>query len=423
MAIIKKINILGINIDNYNLQEIEAKFNEFLNSKRGHLVTTPNAEIILKSQKDEEYFFTLNKSSLSVLDGFGPKIAGIFMGVNIKRITGVDLCVLLLRFAEEKNINLAVLNLKNGLSKTEEIENYLKKEYKHLKFKVFESEGNIKDSALIHEINNFKPQAVIVNFGAPNQEKFILQNLGKIKSLKIGIGVGGAFDFLLEKIKRAPLIFRKLGLETFWRIINIFKFSKHKRKERLRRIANALFIFPYKFIIWRFVLPWFYRPNVACLVYKKEQGKTQGAPRVQGVPRIKILIVERQDEKNHWQIPQGGLEGLSIEKAGMKELREELNNSDFRKIAVFKNLHKYKFDIDTIRNRGGFYLNFMGYKGQKQSLLIVEFYGNDSDISVNYWDHVGWKWVYLEDILDMMPEYRKEAMKKFIKKFKTLTIK
>ena len=42
-------NILGINIDNYNIAEIEDKFNEFLKDKKGHLITTPNAEIILAS--------------------------------------------------------------------------------------------------------------------------------------------------------------------------------------------------------------------------------------------------------------------------------------------------------------------------------------------------------------------------------------
>jgi N-acetylglucosaminyldiphosphoundecaprenol N-acetyl-beta-D-mannosaminyltransferase len=410
----KKTNILGINIDNYSLEEIKNKFNEFLKSEKGHLITTPNAEIILKSQKDEEYFFTLNHASLSILDGFGPKIAGLFMGFNIKRITGVDLCLALLEFSQEKNIKVAIVNLKTGLSKTYEIEKYLKKNYNHLKFKIFESNAKLEDDMLISEINNFGAQVMIVNFGAPQQEKFIFQNLKKIPSLKIGIGIGGTFDFLLGKIKRAPLIFRKLGLESFWRLINIIKFSKHKRKERLKRITNALFIFPYKFIIWRFVLPWFYRPNVACFVYKKEQDEAQGAL------RIKILIVERQDEKNHWQIPQGGLDGLSTEEAGMKELGEELNNHDFKKIAVFKNIHKYKFDIESIRNRGGVYSRHTGYKGQKQDLLIAEFYGNDNNISVNHWDHVGWKWVDLENILDVMPEYRKEAMKKIIKKFKEI---
>jgi len=398
----RNINILGIKIDNFKKEEIYNIFLDFLNKEKANLITTINAEIILKAQKDEEYFYILNSASLSVLDGFGPKIAGFFMGYNIFRITGVDLNLMLLKIAQEKNIKLAILNKKNGLSTNNEIEKYLRENYQNLNYQIF----NSADSNLIKNINIFKPAILIANLGAPDQEKFLFHNLNNVLSLKIAIGVGGSFDFLLGKIKRAPLIFRKLGLESFWRLINIFKFSKEKRKERLKRISKALFVFPYKFFVWRFILPFLYRPNVACLLYKKENDK------------IKILVVERSSEKNHWQIPQGGLDNLSAEEAGMKELREELNNNNFKFKAVFRNIHKYKFDLGVIRNRGGFYLKHMGYKGQKQDLMIAEFYGQDKDISVNFWDHRSWKWVNLEDIESIIHKSRKEAMGKFINLFK-----
>jgi len=401
----KKINILGINIDNYSLREIKDKLNACFNTEEKYFITTPNAEIILKSQKDEEYFYILNHSNLSVLDGFGPKIAGLLMGYNLKRITGVDLTLLLLDLAQKKNLKLAILNKKNGLSSNYDIESYLEKKYKNINYRVFSFEEN-NYVKLLENINIFTPQILIVNLGAPEQEKFIFHNLKNINSLKIAIGVGGTFDFLLGKIKRAPLIFRKLGLESFWRLINIFKFTKDKRKERLNRIFQALFVFPYKFFIWRFVLPFLYRPNVACLVYKKEKNK------------IKILMVERSSEKGHWQIPQGGLDGLSLRDAGMKELREELNNNKFEFKAEFKNIYKYKFELGVTRNRGGFYLRHMGYKGQKQGLLIAEFRGDNKDISVNFWDHSDWRWIDLEDALDFVHNSRKEAMGKFIKIFR-----
>jgi len=35
----------------------------------------------------------------------------------------------------------------------------------------------------------------------------------------VGVGVGGSFDVISGTIKRAPVVFRKLGLEWFHRLI------------------------------------------------------------------------------------------------------------------------------------------------------------------------------------------------------------
>jgi N-acetylglucosaminyldiphosphoundecaprenol N-acetyl-beta-D-mannosaminyltransferase len=38
-------------------------------------------------------------------------------------------------------------------------------------------------------------------------------------SVKVAIGVGGAFDFISGRIKRAPKFVQKIGLEWLWRLI------------------------------------------------------------------------------------------------------------------------------------------------------------------------------------------------------------
>ncbi len=54
--------------------------------------------------------------------------------------------------------------------------------------------------------------------GAPKQEKWIYKNKDKLK-VKIAMGVGGSFDVIAGKVKRAPYIYRKLGLEWLYRLI------------------------------------------------------------------------------------------------------------------------------------------------------------------------------------------------------------
>ncbi|KKU12587.1 MAG: Glycosyl transferase, WecB/TagA/CpsF family [Parcubacteria group bacterium GW2011_GWC2_45_7] len=74
-------------------------------------------------------------------------------------------------------------------------------------------------------------------FGQIKQEKWIAKHLGDLRSVKIAIGVGGAFDFIAGRVRRAPLFLRLLGLEWFWRLL--------RQPWRLPRIYRAVIKFSY----------------------------------------------------------------------------------------------------------------------------------------------------------------------------------
>ncbi|MFI5391913.1 MAG: WecB/TagA/CpsF family glycosyltransferase [Bacteriovoracales bacterium] len=59
---------------------------------------------------------------------------------------------------------------------------------------------------------------LFVAFGSPKQEKWIYENLPNI-NVRVAIGVGGAFDFISGKVRRAPVWIRKIGLEWLFRLI------------------------------------------------------------------------------------------------------------------------------------------------------------------------------------------------------------
>ncbi len=390
------INILGINISTLKKSEVLKKIEQFLNNGGQHYIVTPNPEIILETEKDEEFFYILNKASLAIPDGIGLKFAAWMMGKNIKRFTGVDLVksVLQLRITNYQ-LRIAVINWNSGLSKKENIKKILDR-YK-LKNLVIDINRNGK---IPQEMVDFKPDILFCTLGAPYQEKFIYHNLKKLPSVKIGIGVGGAFDFLTGKTKRAPKLLRILGLEWLWRLF--------KQPKRIKRIYKAVIVFPYKFIVWRFFLPFLYRPNVACLLYKKENNN------------YKILLAERRDQPEHWQLPQGGTDGEDLITAGSRELSEEIGTDKFKPMASFKNLWKYKFN----KNADNYKIKrHLGYRGQRQGLFIAEFFGADSDIKIDFWDHRGWKWVEANNLVNEVHTTRQEATKIFLEKFNNINKK
>lgn len=390
--------ILGIKLSDLKPQEIKNKILEFLNSKDKNYLVTPNPEMILASQKDEELFYILNKASLAPADGFGLRLAALLQGKNIQRLSGSDLSPEILKLAEDRGDKVLIVNWQNGLSKKEDIEKMLREKYTKLNFLVLDllREINISEETLLM-INNFSPKIMFCSFGSPYQEKFIYHNLNKISSLSLALAVGGSFDFLTNKLKRAPLILRQLGLEWFWRLV--------LQPKRWKRIYNATFVFSFK-VITSYFKHFCYRPNVVCLVYKKIGDKKF------------ILVVEREDEANHWQIPQGGTDGESLEKAALKELKEEPGNDKFIIKKSFENLFKYQYFKKD--NEDHFYK--FEYKGQKQSLVILEFLGSDEDIKINYWDHRSFKWLEDKDLISNLHPQRKPQAKIFLDKFYSISL-
>ncbi len=377
------MKILGIKISDFNLSELKSIL---LDNKR-YFLTTLNPEIILKAQKDEEYFYILNQADINLVDGFGLKLAILLKKKKIKRITGADLTFHLLNLAENLSKKVLIINRQDGLSTKGEIEGAIKDNWPNLDFLVINKGKNERS---IEKGLSF--DLMFVNLGAPFQEKFIYHNLDKVENLKIAIGVGGSFDFITKKINRAPEFFRNLGLEWLWRLM--------KQPKRIIRILKATLVFSYKVLVWLYIFPHFYRDNVVCFIYQENNDK------------LEILLVERRDEKGHWQLPQGGLDGQSIVKAGLREAKEELNLSQLEVRGLYRNLYKYKFPLDLCKDGG--------HQGQRQNLLILKYLGKREEIKINYFDHRNFKFVKSDELLTRLAPIRQEATKIYLEKFKKL---
>jgi len=394
-------NILGVNTGEKGKAETLSVIGAFYNDGASHYLVTPNPEIILQADVDEELFYILNNADLSLADGFGLKIAAVLSHQPLHRQTGADLLPFLLADAETNRRRLVIINWLDGLSSADDIRLTLEKKYPNLNSLIIDSSKISEPTPdQIKTISEFQPDLAICLLGSPYQEKYIYHLRAGLKRLPLAAGLGGAFDFLTGKIKRAPSIWRQLGLEWFWRLL--------QQPSRWRRIYRATFVFGFKVLHWLVVLPRLYRPNVAVLMYKHTDNGRE------------IFIVERQGENSHWQMPQGGLDGLSIEEGGAKELREESGAVNFKIIAAFRNLYRYKFDKGTGRYSNPNSQRHFGYRGQRQSLLITEFTGTDEEIKINYWDHRAWRWVPEDELILSLHAYRQPAAAIYLQKLKSL---
>jgi N-acetylglucosaminyldiphosphoundecaprenol N-acetyl-beta-D-mannosaminyltransferase len=71
---------------------------------------------------------------------------------------------------------------------------------------------------IVNLIRDSNADLVFVAFGAPKQDLWLYHNL-KRTGAKVGMGVGGSFDFITGVQKRAPIWVQRLGLEWLFRLV------------------------------------------------------------------------------------------------------------------------------------------------------------------------------------------------------------
>lgn len=262
----KKVNIAGVEFDAVRYADVLTAVEVFVaQPHKSHMIVTPNPEMIVYSQKHEEFKEVLNSASMSVPDGIGvlwaahylglPKAKNKFLGVikvlsslfqvlfKMKaiyrvlpaRVTGADLLFKIVEESQKKGWRIYLLGAAPGIASIA-IDRLSKKYPKAVFAGSFAgTPAETHEDELCERINLAEPEILFVAYGSPAQEEWIYRNLNKLTTVKVAIGVGGAIDFAAGKAKRAPKLLRSLGLEWLWRLIS--------QPRRFRRIWNATFVF------------------------------------------------------------------------------------------------------------------------------------------------------------------------------------
>jgi N-acetylglucosaminyldiphosphoundecaprenol N-acetyl-beta-D-mannosaminyltransferase len=260
----KEINVLNIRFNNVSIEEsIDFIFKQLEKGEKGY-ICTPNPEMLLEAENNHKFKDVLNDSLLNIPDGIGilwaatqiaeknPKIKAfytlplialtpnIFKKVLKERVTGTDLTQKIAERAAQTGRKLFLLGAAPGIA--EKTAKILKQRYSGLKIVgTFAGSPSPQDEEeIINKINKAEPAILFVAYGAPAQETWIAKNLKHLKTVKIAIGIGGAFDFITGKRIRAPKWMQKLGIEWLYRLI--------QEPSRWKRIYNATIKFPFRVI-------------------------------------------------------------------------------------------------------------------------------------------------------------------------------
>lgn len=208
--------LFGFNIDTYKFEEAVNVAKELIDGHKVSQIVTINPEMFECASKDSDFANIIKEAEMTIPDGIGVKIALKINGIETDRIPGVDFAKRLLEEASLNNIPIAIIGAKEEVV-TKAIQN-LQDEINGLNIVYYRNGYFSNDREIYDEINTKSPKLILVAMGSPRQEKFIY-NAKKILKPALMIGIGGSLDVWSGNIKRAPILFRKLGLEWLYRTI------------------------------------------------------------------------------------------------------------------------------------------------------------------------------------------------------------
>ena len=175
--------------------------------------------MIMYANHSPEFSVILKKADLIIPDGIGIIIALRKLGItNIKQLPGIEFSQTLIAKCAEKKYSIGFIGaLQDTLGSAID---KIKTKYPNINI-VYSHDGYFNEedeNSIIEELKLKNPQVLFVALGVPKQEFWIKKYRETLNSTLM-VGVGGSFDVWANKVKRAPVIFRKFGLEWLYRLI------------------------------------------------------------------------------------------------------------------------------------------------------------------------------------------------------------
>ena len=237
-----RITLMGCQVDNLTMEETLAKVEGFIQSGRPHQHVVVNVDKLVKASRDPALRCIINECALINADGMPVVWASRLLGKPLKeRVAGVDLFEALMARAGDKGWRVFLLGAREEVVRA--VKDLYQRKYPKLAICGVRNgywKGEQEEAQVAAQVTDSRADLLFVAISSPKKEQFLGRWQDAMK-VPFAMGVGGAFDVAIGKVKRAPRWMQKAGLEWFYRFL-----------QEPRRMFRRYFIDDMAFI-WLFI--------------------------------------------------------------------------------------------------------------------------------------------------------------------------
>ena len=234
----KKVYVFNCPIDALTMKEtVQIVDNVIKEGKHIHHAVVNVAKIV-KMQEDKELYNSIVNADIINADGMPIVWASRLLGKPLpERVAGIDLMQELIKLAYNRKYKIFFFGAKEEVVK-KVVEKYSKEYSPEIIAGYRNGYYSEEEEPLIaKQIAESGANILFVGISSPKKEKFLYKYKHILKNVNFIMGVGGSFDVIAGKIKRAPKWMQKCGLEWVYRLV-----QEPRRMWRRYLIGNTKFI-------------------------------------------------------------------------------------------------------------------------------------------------------------------------------------
>lgn len=217
----RRMDILNVPVMVTSMENAVASIGQWIDAGRGGYVCAADMNSIMQAQRNASHMDALQHAAAVLPDGTPLVWAARMRGQrNMQRVPGPDIMLALCEHGVERGWRHYFYGGAEGVAG--ELAASLQKRMPGLcvagmQAPPFRPLSPLEKESSIAAINAARPHVVWVGLGCPKQEIWMRENAERIAGA-IVIGVGAAFNFHSDRIRRAPAWMRRSGLEWLHRL-------------------------------------------------------------------------------------------------------------------------------------------------------------------------------------------------------------
>ncbi|CAM2932608.1 WecB/TagA/CpsF family glycosyltransferase [Paenibacillus sediminis] len=229
------VSIYGIPFSKLGMTDTVAYVTEMVKSGKPHQIITGNPIMVMTALENPEYMSVMKSADLVVPDGAGVVWAASYVGEPVaERVAGYDLLHELMKVGESYHWKVYLLG-----STSEVIQETVRRlglEYPGVHIVGYRDGyfGPEEDQAVIEDIRAAAPDILFVARSVSTQEPWIARYKEQL-GVPVVMGVGGSFDVISGKSKRAPKWMQQMRMEWLFRLLR--EPTRYKRMLALPKFA------------------------------------------------------------------------------------------------------------------------------------------------------------------------------------------
>ncbi len=229
--------LFGIPINALSMADTLKMVDEAVRERSRLLIGVVNAAKAVNVGRNAELREAMSRCDITLADGIAVVWGLRVLGQKLpERIPGIDLMQAMLEEGNERKYRVYLFGAKEEVSDI--VAQRLGEQYPNVVI-AGRRNGYYKpeeEPAIVDQIREANADILFVAMSPPKKEIFLAQYYDRL-GVPVCHGVGGAFDVIAGKTKRAPDIWQKLGMEWLYRVV-----QEPRRMWRRYLVTNTLFL-------------------------------------------------------------------------------------------------------------------------------------------------------------------------------------